>query len=372
MGYTTIKLGTSTADIQNIIKDGGHFIFEKGTYLITKAIEISSNTFLDLNGSVLRMGAAINHILVTKTTANTTAYGGAYNIRISNGTIEGMGKYNTKLNLLTLYHAENVRIENMTFLDVVEFHDIEVNSSRNVTIENCKFKGFNSSIDTDTFREYIQIDAAVESALVLHPLGSKCYDGTACENIIIKNCTFTKSSSRPAASYCIGNHCQVTGVHHKGIQILNNVFTGGDQEAKSGYAISLIGMDNVIISGNICMHYGRFCRIYNATQSWNFHNNKIDAVDGDGTCNNVLIADNLFSDPSADLSVPGIYVTTNNINHVGLVCIDNTGIKLDGNKNKYSHNITGVSGGYIKQAENDELSIYVSATSCEGIVKVLK
>lgn len=322
----------TNAQIQKVLSQGGMIQFEKSTYLITKPLEIYSNSIIDLGGSILRQGGRINHILLTHSDKDTTEYSGVNNVILFNGTLEGMGKYSTKLNLLTLCHSSNIYIHNVTFQDVVEFHSIEINSSQDVRVKACKFLGFNSSLDRDDFREYIQIDYAIESALVIVPFGSKWYDGTPCENITIENCIFGKSENRPTASQCIGNHCQVTGRKHSNITICNNTFEGENQGNKNAPCIRLIGMDNVIVKSNICSRYGRFVQVLTYAESYDMNGHKVDAMTGDGICRNVIIEDNLVSEPSGTVLSPGVFITSVSEDRHEQITIQNNILKLSSSK----------------------------------------
>ena len=151
----TIKLTDSMSTIQKKLNKGGDIIWQNGVYDITKQLIIKSNSVINLNGARLRRCANIQSIFLNKCKTSTTKYSGDGNIRIATGTFEGMGKYSPD-NLVTFFHSHDVIINNCTFLDT-RCHAVEVNSSKNVTIENCNFLGCNTE---EAFREIIQIDTA--------------------------------------------------------------------------------------------------------------------------------------------------------------------------------------------------------------------
>lgn len=346
MAYTVITKNMDTDQIQKVLNRGRYIRFEKGVYSIKKTLNIYSNTHIDLGGATLQQGAPINHILLTHSTPTTTGYNGVFNVTIENGILEGMGKYNTKLNLLTLCHSANITVHNVTFKDVVEFHSIEINSSFNVNIRNCNFYGHNTSLDKDDFREQIQIDCAVESALVVVPLGSKWYDGTACDTVTITNCSFSKSSSRPAASQCIGNHCQFSKEKHKRITICNNVFTGGNQVSKGSPCIRLVNMQDVVIANNTCSQYGRFVQVTTYAHTYGLRGKETNLRTSDGVCSNILIRENNIKSPSGSNAAPGIYVTTKTGPHMRLL--------IEGNKFDFG-SLKGKYAIYVKNVNNLEL-----------------
>lgn len=358
-----ITKGMNTEQIQKILSAGGYIECEQGTYNIMAPLILSSNTRLNLGKAVFRQGAAINHIFVTQTAPDTTGYNGAHDIEIYGGTIEGMGKYGTKLNLITTYHARNIYIHGITLQDVVGFHHIELNASSCVTIENCTFTGYNVLEGDSDFRECVQLDAAVESALVLHPLGSKCYDGTMCENIIIRNCRFEKSASRPAPSNCIGNHCQVTAGKHQNILIEGNTFTGGNQNNPHGICINLVGMENVQVRGNSISGFGRGVRVYSYDKSYTVDGEKVAATGEDGTCSNVQITRNEISDPTGTYVSSGIWVTAKNGRHESIVIRDNS-IEKSG-KMKYAVDMNYCDGGYV--VDNETEGVVKIGKTCNGV-----
>lgn len=357
-----ITKGMNTEQIQRILSAGGSIECESGTYDITAPLILSSNTRLNLGKAVFRQGAAIHYIFATQTAPDTIGYNGAHDIEIYGGIIEGMGKYKTKLNLITIYHARNIHIHDVTLQDVVGFHHIELNASSCITIENCTFAGYNALGEAD-FRECIQLDAAVGSALVIHPLGSKCYDGATCENIVIRNNRFKKSESRPAPSNCIGNHCQHTG-KHRNIIIEGNTFTGGNQSNPNGICINLVGMENVQVRDNTISGFGRGVRAYSYDKSYTLKGEKVDADGEDGICSNVQITGNTISEPTSTYLSSGIWVTAKNGRHESITIKGNT-IKKSG-KMKYAVDMNYCDGGYV--VGNESKAVVKVGSSCVGVM----
>ena len=345
----------SVDEIQQVLDKGGKITCENAVYNVAKTLKLKSNTELNFNGATFRQGAKMEHIFVTDTTADTVGYEGAHNIEIYGGTLEGMGKYNTPLNLLTLYHAKNVSIHDVIFKDVVGFHHLEINACANVCVDKCHFSGYNVIDKDDDFRECIQIDCATQSALVIHPLGSATYDGTACKNIQISECQFTKSDSRPAPSVCIGNHCQFENAFHSNVSIERNVFIGGNQNDSSGTCINLVGMENVKISENSISKYGRAVRMYSYNKSYNAYGKKQNALKNDGKCSNVIVSDNNIASPIGTNAVKGIWAASNNARHNSIVVSGNF---IQDAKCKLNY----CDGGYV----SDDCEI---AKTCFGVYK---
>lgn len=362
----TVKKDMTMNEIQKILNSGGYIIFEQATYDITQTLYLHSNTKLDLNGARLRQASDINHILLTYSDAETIEYEGVHDVCVFNGTIEGMGKYGSKINLITLCHTRNIYLKNLNLVDVVEFHSLEINSSQNVKVEDCLFRGFNSTIDDDDFRESIQIDHAIESALVVVPLGSPWYDGTPCENIVIDGCVFEKSSSRPTPSQCIGNHCQVTGRKHSNITIQNCTFNGGNQTNKGGSCITIVDMENVKILNNICTQYGRFVRVTTFSYTYGIDGKLETLLAEDGISRNVLIEGNSVVNPTGTYLSSGVYVSSQTGNHESIIVKENSFNRGDNTKMKYAVDMKYVNGGIVADNDINDLVINVSKT-CNGV-----
>ncbi len=305
----------SQKKIQSALRTKKEIRFTRGVYLISTPLLIYSNSHIIIDkGAVLRQAGAIDHVLLTHSTKNTTLYNGVHDVTIDGGgTIEGMSKYNYSLNLLTLCHSKNVVIRDITFKDAQGYHALEINSSSNISVINCTFSGHRSFLKEKEFREAIQIDSAVESALAVMPRKSKWYDGTTCFSILIQGCTFEKSKDRRAYSRCIGNHAQIEANHER-IYIYKNKFIGGTQENINSAAVSLIGMNNVSVIGNLCTGYGRFTKIYRQNYTYSINGVQHPANDNDGLCNNVRLSNNIVGNPIGTVKNHNIYVQGNHKN----------------------------------------------------------
>lgn len=278
---TKILLTDSIKNIQKKLNSDSDIIFQTGTYKITKQLIIPANANINLNHSTLQRCANIQSIFINDCTTKTTKYNGAGNIKIFNGTLEAMGKYEPD-NLLTFFHSHDITILNMTFLDNL-CHDIEINSSKNVKILDCKFLGYNT---LEAYKEMIQIDAAYPVGLWKSgsTINSKCYDGTMCKDITILNCEFNKSSYRGYPGACIGTHVQlVNGLQHSNIIIKSNKFTCNDDQ----YCLSIIGMKNISVLDNTFINCLKVARIYTKDYSYNLKGQKVNPGLYDGKCEDI-------------------------------------------------------------------------------------
>ena len=116
-------------------------------------------------------------------------YNGEKDINISGGTIIEEGQKGIT-NIINIVHAQNVKVNNLTIKNNVGCHAIEINASKDVTIQKCVFDG-NHIDKKNTYREAIQIDFsfAVGLAYVKNKL-AKTYYNTHCKNIVISDNVF--------------------------------------------------------------------------------------------------------------------------------------------------------------------------------------
>ena len=268
--------------IQRALSSSREVTFTKGKYIITQTLYLHSNTTLIMESPHFVQGAKIHNMFMSYTKYSTTRYNGIHDLIIKgNCTIEGMSKYKTKLNLMTLWHAKDCFLEGINFVDVSGFHHLELNGCKNVTVKDCGFYGYNSMGET-AFRESCQLDNSSCSAIFVHPSGSACYDNTPCTGIKFINCKFGKSNSFPASQTGIGNHCQFT-TKSDDILISNCNFAG------NGIGIRLVGMNYVTIDNCTMTRCDRAIYLTNYGYTYNSNGNKLKPSSGDGACDNVKI-----------------------------------------------------------------------------------
>lgn len=244
--YTNVKtfgaVGDGVTDdtqaIQNAIEyvhniGGGTIYFPYGTYLLSTplflidskgnlsdrghALEVYSNQRLVFDkGATLKRGStSLNCIMFVANSTDATGYDGASNIEIIGATFDGNYEaFQSTVTTLATTHANNIRIVDCIFTNAGgEWHSIEINSSRDVIVDNCKFKNNQN-------KEDIQLDAAIGTG------NRGVCDGTVCKDITIKNCIFDLSNG-----IAIGNHSEAK---HCNTRIHDNVFRGGTNTSR-GY-----------------------------------------------------------------------------------------------------------------------------------------
>ena len=267
--------------INRVISLGNKVKFLNKSYELYDTIILKNNTMLELHEETTLIRKHDKQMFISEFNVATIKYEGTNNIYIKGGTLLHNGN-ETPRNMFLLFHARNIKFENVTFKNIVASHAIDLVGCENVIVENCKFLGYDHNKSNEKFREVIQIDCAVKTGAgldeSLYPIDSLCFDGTRTRNVLIENCIFDRSDTLPAPHNCIGTHSQVEkalqgDLRSNNIKILNNTFIGnglittenddGDI-SKAGKCIRLIQMADVTIQGNIIKNYGRAvsCEIF--------------------------------------------------------------------------------------------------------------
>ena len=267
--------------INRVISLGNKVKFLNKSYELYDTIILKNNTMLELHEETKLIRKHDKQMFISEFNVDTIKYEGTNNIYIKGGTLLHNGN-ETPRNMFLLFHARNIKFENVTFKNIVASHAIDLVGCENVTVEHCKFLGYDHSKSNEKFREVIQIDCATKTGAgldeSLYPADSTCFDGTRTKNVLIENCIFDKSDTLPPPHNCIGTHSQVEkalqgDLRSNNIKILNNTFIGnglittenddGDI-SKAGKCIRLIQMSDVTIEGNIIKNYGRAvsCEIF--------------------------------------------------------------------------------------------------------------
>ena len=207
-----------TTAIQNALDSlastGGVIHFPCGVYLITSAILFYSNmTLLFDEGSTILQGAAIDNLMRNSITNTVGNYDGTHDVQIIGATFDG-SNYGSNNTLLGFAHSQRIKVKDCFFKNGHGgWHDLEINSSKNVLVENCDFS---DTRRTGSNGESIQIDDAGASGQ--YPWDIKI-DSTVCQYVEIKGCYFHDNTISPA----IGNH---TSASHKFVRVHNCIFDG--------------------------------------------------------------------------------------------------------------------------------------------------
>ena len=203
--------------------EGGTLYVKPGTYMITKPIKIRSNTTIIAHGVTFRRNADMDVMFINDSDGTKGGYTASRNIEIIGGTIDASGgTFQDKCTMVAFGHAENIKILDMTFRNLIDWHMLELNSVRNVLVEHCLFENYgNVSVGT----EMLQIDIARGTAQF--PWFGP-YDNTTCDNIMIKNNVFQNGVRG------VGTHSSTDGKEHTRITIKENDFLNLRSEAIYG------------------------------------------------------------------------------------------------------------------------------------------
>lgn len=249
----------SATKIQNALnaaRDAGSGIvyIPAGTYNIQSTLQIFSGTTLYLTPktTMYRQFASSPMLANGAFDASYSGYNGQSHIRIIGGIWESRGEaYPIQpAQGISIGHGTDIIIENLTVKNIGGNHAIELNSSKNVRVKNCRFIGFVNT-GNRAFSEAIQIDLAKASATSPNPYFGwfGAYDETSCEDVIVEGCYFGSSGTVGTTAWPtgIGTHAFTSGEYHKNIKLINNTF-----ENLTEYAIRTYNnYDNLLIQGNI-------------------------------------------------------------------------------------------------------------------------
>lgn len=235
---------------------GGVLTIEAGTYEVLGNICVPSNVTIKLKNGVRmkkieaepgekQISKAIFTIVPPskeRSTEQIYGYNGSQNVKlVGTGTVVLDCNNVLKGSGIVMGHAKNVSVSGIQFENEYGSHFIELNSSYNVTVENCKFQNF-TIYEDKSHKEAINIDAT-DSNTNGFPFNWSSHDKTVCEKIYIKNNTFSKVGT------AVGSHTYTTEngqqKYHTDVQILNNEF-----EDTYNAAIRTLNWKNCIIKGN--------------------------------------------------------------------------------------------------------------------------
>ena len=303
---------------------GGTVYVPSRLYQLDNELIIYSNTTLWCeDGAILKRTKDGYIIMNGERGKSYSKYNGNGNIKLINGVYDGNAQ-SSNVGVgsnIVFAHADNIVIENVTVKNS-NSHHIEINSSKNVTINNCKLIGGLASL---TFQEAIQLDLSTRGGF--SAFGD--YDNTPCENIYITNNYFGDSKELPSVLRGVGSHSTRIGALMKNIYIENNIFEGCRD-----WCIQLLSYTDTYINNNTFKNCSSGIIIY-PVDSGNI-NHMIDINDNVTTtlqhCKNINVINNSF-----------IGVKTKQVIYsYGREDIGNEHINVTGNKIINANNTTGI------------------------------
>lgn len=283
----TEKLNTLLAEARDKATDEKQckVIIPPGSYTLTGTLHMYSNIYLYAEGATITKTSPRKEILLRLGDSQTSAggYDGYHNITIEGGTWdanyesvedkEGPGGFVG----FRIGHATNVTVKNVTFLNNLKSHFLELAGVKNAEVTGCTFKGYWKDFEGGG-QECIQIDACMPR---IFP-GYLPYDGSVCENIVIKNNTFEDVFAG------IGSHSMMFDRPYKNITICDNQFTNLKKRA-----VWCLNYQDTTVTGNIMNDVGGGVYV-RSVYTRNTHTASGQGVSSEGNqySENILIADN--------------------------------------------------------------------------------
>lgn len=288
----------SKAKIQNALNaardaGGGIVYIPNGLWNLSGGLRIYSNTSLVLSAKayIRKMFAGASMLWNGDNNASYSGYSGQTNITVSGGNWDARATAfpTTPANIFSFAHSQSLTFKDATFINVGGYHAIEINSTKNAFVENCRFLGFLDTGDRD-FSEAIQIDGAFRPTL-FGEFGS--YDKTVCSDVTISRCYFgpsTVAPELPSWPTGVGSHSADTedgsllsNAKHLNTKIINNTF-----EDCTEYAVRTDGVHReCLITNNIFVNcsggVGLGFKTKNLDQSHQ-------------TCFNITVSNNIFQE----------------------------------------------------------------------------
>lgn len=223
-------------------------------------------------------------------------YEGHGNINIIGGTFDAYGHTNNTNNtIMSIGHAKNIQIHDVTFKNVVGGHAIDACGLDGFYVTNSYFLGFRDDSGTRSFSEAIQIDIQTEGAFP--KFGAT--DGTVTKNVIIENCYFGNSGDMNMSAWnrAIGSHASMYDCFYENIHIQNNRFDGlGD------YAVTMLKSKETTITNNYFVNCeGGLRYLAVPTGKYSMDINKVDKGAQSGST--LLIGNNKFENIKSKQSI---------------------------------------------------------------------
>lgn len=196
-------------------------IVPPGNYYISNTIHLYSNMTLYAQGAVITKSSTNKHIILRLGDEELSegGYNGYRNVTIDGGTwdlnyqnVEGKENPGGFVGF-RIGHATNVTVKNVTFLNNLKSHFLELAGVKDAVVTGCTFRGYWKDYEGGG-QECIQLDACLDYIFPRY----QPFDGAVCENVLIENNTFEDVFAG------VGSHSMVYDRPYRNIQIRNNTF----------------------------------------------------------------------------------------------------------------------------------------------------
>ncbi len=273
-GYVTLNVtkseidGSGTSAIQNALNTARDnatesmpykITVDSGSYNLTNALYIYSNTYLILDGvTLVRSSELKNNILRTGSVPEDTKLCGDGYTVYKNITVDGGEKGavfdadNTETNtVVKMGHASNILLKNITVQNIKNGHLAEFAGIDGLTVQDCSF--YNQILEQEVYKskamyEAVQLDILDESE---HFSGFRSED-LPLKNVTFSNCSFSNSPRG------IGSHTSILNQPFDNIVITGCTFTD-----MGSAAIQALNWVNSEISGNVIKNSPRGIAVSN-------------------------------------------------------------------------------------------------------------
>ncbi|MCR5677790.1 MAG: right-handed parallel beta-helix repeat-containing protein [Agathobacter sp.] len=272
-----------------------------GSYRISKALRIWSNTTIDATGATITCADGIGGYMMyqvhhedagdgpyecdgSSPSCTKGGYTQAHDIKIIGGVWDRNSPHSNAKNITQLFgckHSYNIEIRNATFKRSSR-HLLNLSGSKDIIISNCKFENIlklpKESVNTTAQQEAIHLDFVNQEG----ESSSYPNDGTACKNVTVSNCTFKNVGSG-------------VGTHH---------FTKANAQKAENVQVTGCTFENV--TGHLVNYYSfRNSSFSNAKVVGTKNGGLIRIYDSDVTLSNLSI-----SSYNGDLA-PALYIAGN-------------------------------------------------------------
>lgn len=204
-----------------------------GSYKLGSTLHIYSNTTLDLTEGVTFTYSRTSSNMIETGTNGTykghsdfnassacKGYSGFRNISIIGG--KWYGNSNCDSSLIRLFHAKNIKLENVTVSGGGCAHQVELAAIDGLKVNKCTFKDLARRKSSGNLKqEALQFDIPCDTSIYK----STYLDGTTMKNVEVTNCLF---QNVPRG---VGTHTLLNGAYHENIKITGNTFKNIQEEA---------------------------------------------------------------------------------------------------------------------------------------------
>jgi hypothetical protein len=289
--YVGLTAGRDTVEISN------------GVRSISQQLRIYGN-----NRYVFGPNATLRRDYNTSPTGNAliTVNGTPENIEIHGGIFDVNGtNFTTSANALGWIGGSNIKITGTTFLNVPDFHAIDIADSTGVYIDKCNFLGFSNPSAARDFSEAIQLDADIDNG------------GNDNFNIWVTNCIFGDNPDNtdplmlpwPVA---MGNHGANEGNFNRDVIFDSNVVTGATLAG-----VRVLNFSGASVTNNT---------FNDCVQGVLFEFKKKVAIGYDASANVSVIGNKFLEMTGSSVTngTPGFTTANGNAKHSGITISNNT------------------------------------------------